>query len=164
MFVLHSFLQFCTICTSLQYSSYSNNVRISGRQYSNTSRAVDRIYNLSISHVDPHMSVIADHISRNRFFIADTFSGSPHLSGCTRKIYTKMLIHRLHKSGTVCTICQARASPYIRISDKLTGIINNRLSGSGLFLCFFLRLLTLFLLFITCFFGFLSKSCFLFFF
>ena len=75
------------------------------------------------------MSFVKDQITGHCLVIAYCITRRPHFVRCPRKADPEMRIYRLYKSRTVCSFCQACSSPYIRIPDKLTCIVNNSLSG-----------------------------------
>lgn len=65
----------------------------------------------------------------SRLQIIHRYGGTANLSRCAvRQADTKVCKYRHGKSGTVCTICQAGASPDVRISNKLYRIVRNLLT------------------------------------
>ena len=101
------------------------------------------------------MAIIQDDVSGNCLIITYRRPYILHIPRCTWKTDSKMGEHRLYESGAVSPICKACTSPNIGVANKLTGIVHNGLSRTGLCTRFFFGLrgcLACFLLKPCCFF------------
>ena len=88
------------------------------------------MYDLSVAHINSHMSTVTDQISRLCICVGYFCTCILLFIGSSRKAYTKVGIYTLYKTGAVCTVGKACSAPYIRISDKLCGIIYNGRTGT----------------------------------
>ena len=78
--------------------------------------------NLPSAHINCHMTGIADNVTWLGILIAH-FTSCP--LQCHRTVWqadSKVGINALDKSGTVRSIGETLAAPYIRVSNKLAGI------------------------------------------
>ena len=80
------------------------------------------------------MPVIQNNISGKCLFIADSNSHIFHIPCRPWQANPEMCIHRLYKSRAIRSFCQTGTAPYVRISNKLTGVIYDSLSRSSLIL------------------------------
>ena len=76
-------------------------------------------------------TAVADNVARLDFRQADGISHTPLFRRCARQIDSKCRIHALDKSGAVGSVCQAVAAVYIRVSQKLSRVIDHRLTVGG---------------------------------
>ena len=79
------------------------------------------MHDTSVSDVKRHMSRIADYISWLCIRIGNLCSRTLQCPGSSWNRNAKGMINCLHKSGTVCAICQARSAWDIGIPYKLCG-------------------------------------------
>ena len=86
------------------------------------------MYDSPITHIDSHMPAIIDDITGSCLVVGYSSTYLRLGVRASWQINTKLFEHRQGKTGTVCSVCQACPSRYIRITKKLTGIINNLLS------------------------------------
>ena len=84
-----------------------------------------------IARIDADVAAIADNVARLDFRQADGISHTPLFRRCARQIDSKCRIHALDKSGAVGSVCQAVAAVYIRVSQKLSRVIDHRLTVGG---------------------------------
>ena len=82
---------------------------------------------------------IEDQVSRCCFADRDFHSVLRLCSRCSRKTDPELCIYMLCKTGTVCSVNRIGSTPYIRVTDKLQCIIDQRLTGRILHRCFFHR-------------------------
>ena len=78
--------------------------------------------NLPSAHINCHMTGIADNVTWLGILIAYFTSGTLQCHGTVWQADSKVGIDTFNESGTICSISQALAAPYIRVSNKLTGI------------------------------------------
>ena len=119
---------------NLQNSSDRYDICISCAADSNPVSFVHCIYNRPVSHVQSDMPVIQNNISGKCLFIADSNSHIFHIPCRPWQANPEMCIHRLYKSRAIRSFCQTGTAPYVRISDKLAGVIYDSLSRSSLIL------------------------------
>lgn len=100
------------------------------RSVSNFNSACRRagMYNLPIAYIYPYVSCIAHNIPRLRLRIRNACPRTSQRIRCSWNAISKILVYSPHKTGAVCTICQAGTSRHIGITNELTGIIGNLLS------------------------------------
>ena len=82
---------------------------------------------------------IEDQVSRCCFADRDFHSVLRLCSRCSRKTDPELCIYMLCKTGTVCSRTGSVPPPYIRVTDKLQCIIDQRLTVRILHRCFFHR-------------------------
>ena len=71
------------------------------------------MYNRIVSYIDTHMSAVADNIARLCLRQTYAVACAPQRAGTVRKAYSEVRIDAHNKSGTVSSVCQACAAPYV---------------------------------------------------
>ena len=77
------------------------------------------------------MSTVTYDITRLHVRCTYAISNTSQSTGTVWKRYTECSIYSLNKSGTIRSVGQAFSTPSVWISNKLTCIIYNRISGSS---------------------------------
>ena len=81
------------------------------------------MHDVAVPYVYPDMSHVIEYITRLGIFHAiHGLSVASLIIGSPGKAVSKMLIHRLSKSGTVTPVGKTRSTGHIRIADKLLGV------------------------------------------
>ena len=114
--------------------TYRCSVTVAGDR--DTCTRVTCMYYLSISHVnryvsDTAVSAVEEKVSRLDFRKVNRCTASGLCCCCTRNADTEVCHNRLCESGTVSSVCQAGAAPYIRITYELCSKVYDRLSQCG---------------------------------
>ena len=109
-----------------------------------TGSCAGSFYSSSITDIDNYMVNltvfrIKDQITRCCFTHWNLHSILRLCSRCSRKTDPELCIYMLCKTGTVCSVNRIGSTPYIRVTDKLQCIIDQRLTGRILHRCFFHR-------------------------
>ena len=120
------------LCSFLENSSNRKNCSVICRRSKfNSVSCIACMYNCVIAHINSNMSTVTYDISRLHLGNAH-FTSSASLCGRTVwQSYTKMCIYGHNKTGTIGSVCQARTTVYIRISNKLTCVTCNCRSCRG---------------------------------
>ena len=77
------------------------------------------MYDRTTAHVDCYMTGVTDDITRLGLGVGYAHTTASHRTGGMWQADTEVCIYGFDKSGTVRTIGQALAAPYIRVADKL---------------------------------------------